>query len=75
MECNIFQHLDQKNFEGLHDQECTHTNDIVPMIVTTGHECRDLWLQLNIVWSYIDIEVLTCFTSKVFEVKRKIKFF
>ena len=27
MEYNTFQHLDQTNFEGLHDQECTHTND------------------------------------------------
>ena len=60
MEYNIFQHLVQTNFEGLHDQECTHMNDnIVPMIVTMAHGCRDPWLQLNIVWSYIDIEVLT----------------
>ena len=58
MQYNTFQHLDQTKSEGLHDQECTHTNDIVPMIVTTAHDgCRDPWLQLNIVWSYIEIEV------------------
>ena len=29
MEYKIFLHLDQTNLEGMHDLECTHTNDIV----------------------------------------------
>ena len=60
----------------MHDQECTQTNDIVmivPVIVTKAHGCRDPWLQLNIVWSYIDIEVLICFAPKIVKIKKKKK--
>ena len=68
MEYNTFQQLDQTNFEDLHDQAHTQeygSNDfnhrVQGPIVTT------------IVWRYIDIEVLTSFTSKIFKIKRKTK--